>query len=113
MLSGAFGLSILRDDPVELQRRYLQMGVTSCLFCPGNQPWETMHRLADNARRGMAYDGLDATRLLGLYWEGPFKQPDRSKAKAWPHPVIAGGRLFIRDQDVLLCYDVRAKADVR
>ena len=38
---------------------------------------------------------------------GRFEQPDRSRRKAWPHPVIAGGRLFLRDQDVLLCYDVR------
>jgi outer membrane protein assembly factor BamB len=26
---------------------------------------------------------------------------------SWPHPVIAGGCLYLRDQDVLLCYDVR------
>jgi outer membrane protein assembly factor BamB len=40
---------------------------------------------------------------------GRFEQPDRSKKNAWPHPVIAGGRLYLRDQDVLLCYDVKAK----
>jgi outer membrane protein assembly factor BamB len=28
---------------------------------------------------------------------------------SWPHPVIAGGRLYLRDQDVLMCYDVRAE----
>jgi outer membrane protein assembly factor BamB len=38
-----------------------------------------------------------------------FDQPNRSKQKAWPHPVIAGGRLYLRDQDVLLCYDVKQK----
>ncbi len=38
-----------------------------------------------------------------------FEQPQRSKKKAWPHPVIAGGRLYLRDQDVLLCFDVKAK----
>lgn len=27
--------------------------------------------------------------------------------KSWPHPVIAGGKLYLRDQDVLMCYDVR------
>jgi outer membrane protein assembly factor BamB len=27
----------------------------------------------------------------------------------WPHPVIANGKLYLRDQDVLLCYDVKAK----
>jgi outer membrane protein assembly factor BamB len=40
---------------------------------------------------------------------GSFKQPDRSRAPAWAHPVIANGKLYIRDQDVLLCYDVKAK----
>ncbi len=38
-----------------------------------------------------------------------FEQPDRSTKKAWPHPVIAGGRLYLRDQNVLLCYDVKEK----
>ncbi len=40
---------------------------------------------------------------------GRFDQPDRSKQKSWPHPVVAGGKLYIRDQDILLCYDVKAK----
>src|SRR5437879_13789707 len=40
---------------------------------------------------------------------GRFDQPDRSRQPAWPHPVIANGRLYLRDQDVLLCYDVKAK----
>ncbi len=40
---------------------------------------------------------------------GQFKQPDRSSYRAWPHPVIAGGKLYLRDMDVLLCYDVRKK----
>jgi outer membrane protein assembly factor BamB len=36
-----------------------------------------------------------------------FDQPDRSQENSWPHPVIANGRLYLRDQDVLLSYDVR------
>jgi outer membrane protein assembly factor BamB len=40
---------------------------------------------------------------------GRFEQPDRSEQAAWPHPVIANGKLYLRDQDVLLCYDVKAK----
>jgi len=40
---------------------------------------------------------------------GCFEQPDRSKQPAWTHPVIANGKLYLRDQDVLLCYDVKAK----
>lgn len=44
----------------------------------------------------------DAYRELGR-----FDQPQRSNRKAWAHPVVADGRLFLRDQDVLLVYDVR------
>jgi outer membrane protein assembly factor BamB len=40
---------------------------------------------------------------------GRFEQPDRSEQPAWPHPVIANGKLYIRDQDVLFCYDVKGK----
>jgi len=40
---------------------------------------------------------------------GRFDPPDRSDKNSWPHPVIAGGKLYLRDQDVLLCYDVKAK----
>ena len=40
---------------------------------------------------------------------GRFDQPYRSGKEAWQHPVIAGGKLYIRDWDILLCYDVKAK----
>ncbi|SVC65689.1 uncharacterized protein METZ01_LOCUS318543, partial [marine metagenome] len=33
--------------------------------------------------------------------------PDRSRARAWPHPVVSNGVLYIRDQDILLAYDLR------
>jgi outer membrane protein assembly factor BamB len=39
--------------------------------------------------------------------KGRFEQPERSDKYAWPHPVIAGGCLYLRDQDKLFCYDVR------
>ena len=40
---------------------------------------------------------------------GRFKQPERTKLPAWAHPVIANGKLYIRDQDTLFCYEVKAK----
>jgi outer membrane protein assembly factor BamB len=40
---------------------------------------------------------------------GRFTQPDRSNAPAWPHPVIANGKLYIRDQESLFCYDVKSR----
>ena len=38
----------------------------------------------------------------------PAGGPDRGNAKAWPHPVIANGRLYIRDLNVLWAYDIKA-----
>ena len=40
---------------------------------------------------------------------GRFDQPDRSELPAWAHPVIANGKLYVRDQDLLFCYDVKLK----
>jgi outer membrane protein assembly factor BamB len=38
---------------------------------------------------------------------GTFEQPNRSSHNAWAHPVIANGRLYVRDQGLLLAYDVK------
>ena len=38
---------------------------------------------------------------------GRFDQTDRSDRNSWAHPVIADGRLYLRDQDVLLAYDLK------
>lgn len=40
---------------------------------------------------------------------GQFQQPDRSTESAWTQPVIANGKLYLRDQDTLYCYNVKAK----
>jgi outer membrane protein assembly factor BamB len=45
----------------------------------------------------------------GLIEHGRFDQPDRSKKNDWAHPVIANGKLYLHDQDVLLCYDIKKK----
>jgi outer membrane protein assembly factor BamB len=39
---------------------------------------------------------------------GRFNQPDRSRQSSWCYPVVAGGKLYLRDGDILLCYDVKA-----
>jgi outer membrane protein assembly factor BamB len=36
----------------------------------------------------------------------PPNQPDRGRAKAWTYPVVANGKLYIRDLGMLWCYDV-------
>jgi outer membrane protein assembly factor BamB len=43
----------------------------------------------------------------GYREHGSFMIPDVSKP-SWPHPVIIGGRLYLREQDNLFCYDLTA-----
>ncbi|TWT66777.1 Outer membrane protein assembly factor BamB precursor [Posidoniimonas polymericola] len=37
---------------------------------------------------------------------GRFQQPDRTDKPAWAHPVVANGRLYVRDQGAMYVYDV-------
>jgi outer membrane protein assembly factor BamB len=43
----------------------------------------------------------------GFKEKGRFDQPERSQHNSWAHPVVANGKLYLRDQDILLCYDVK------
>jgi outer membrane protein assembly factor BamB len=61
------------------------------------------------SEKGPGTVALVAASPEGYKEHGRFDQPDRSKKNAWPHPVIIGGKLYLRDQDVLLCYDLKAK----
>jgi hypothetical protein len=36
-----------------------------------------------------------------------FKIPHSGELPSWSHPVIVGGRLYLREQDWIMCYDVR------
>ncbi len=38
-----------------------------------------------------------------------FKEANRSGKPNWAHPVIANGKMYLRDQDKLTCFDVKAK----
>jgi len=45
--------------------------------------------------------------------EGRFKIPEESKirsndGKIWTHPVVANGKLYLRDQDLIFCYDIKS-----
>ncbi len=36
-----------------------------------------------------------------------FDQPDRSDKNSWTYPVVHDGKLYLRDQGLLLCYEVK------
>jgi len=85
MVLGGFDKSILRDDPLDIAREYLRLGVTACQLCIGTLPWDSMVQVATNTRRARAASRdlpsrNDAAEVLGLYLEGPFQQPDLTGA---------------------------------
>jgi outer membrane protein assembly factor BamB len=41
--------------------------------------------------------------------KGKFAQPSPSGKSAWAYPVVFGGKLYLRDQETLYCYNVSAK----
>ena len=47
----------------------------------------------------------------GYKLKGQFKLPETNGPLGigWPHPVILHGRLYIRGNDQLLCYDISKK----
>jgi len=44
----------------------------------------------------------------GYREKGRFDPPG-GRNQPFPHPVIADGKLFLHDGDILLCYEVKAK----
>lgn len=48
----------------------------------------------------------------GYKEKGQFSLTDpalEQRTMIWPHPVVFGGKLYLRNQNVLYCYDVKAK----
>jgi outer membrane protein assembly factor BamB len=90
-------------------------------FKTGEAVWQEKAKLPKGSLScadGMLYlrveNGAGTVVLLeptptGWAEKGRFDQPNRSNVNSWPHPVISGGRLYLRDKDILLCYDVKQK----
>jgi len=90
-------------------------------FKTGNAVWQEKQKLgkgsivyADGHLYLRSESGRGTVVLIeatpqGFSEKGRFEQPDRSQENSWPHPVVINGRLYLRDQDVLLCYDVKQK----
>jgi len=39
----------------------------------------------------------------------PQSEKRNPRGAIWVHPVIANGKLFLRDQEIINCYDIKAK----
>jgi hypothetical protein len=83
------------------ERRALGSGSITCadgkLYCYGEE--EGVVVLADASPAGW--------KQLGRFEIPEHSKLHKSSGKIWTHPVIAGGRLYLRDQDLLFCYDLK------
>jgi outer membrane protein assembly factor BamB len=94
-------------------------------FATGEQKWRERDILGKGAiayADGMFYclsedDGelalIDASpegwQEHGRFTLDPQTKIRSDRGKIWTHPVIAGGKLYLRDQDLVYCYDVKAE----
>ena len=52
--------------------------------------------------------GLAEASPVAYKEKGRFQIPDQG-LPSWAHPVVSGGRLYVRNQGTLASYDIRAK----
>ncbi|MFN3359381.1 MAG: hypothetical protein ACK418_25715, partial [Pseudomonas sp.] len=77
----------------------------------GNQQFVRPPAVAAVKEEGSGDIVLAAATPEGWKQISRFKVPEKSKirkggARFWTHPVVSNGRLYIRDQDWLFCFDV-------
>lgn len=63
---------------------------------------------AESGEMGLIEPSPEGYREKGRFTPPGLPERANQMEKAWSHPVIAGGRLYIRDKDRLWCYDVKA-----
>ena len=91
-------LTAMRFDTGEVAWRNRSVGKGSLVYADGN-----LYCFSENGVVGL----VEATPS-GYKEKGRFTIKQES-LPTWTHPVIAGGRLYIRDQDTIYAYDIKAK----
>ncbi|MCU1265855.1 MAG: outer rane biosis protein BamB [Acidobacteria bacterium] len=91
-------LTAMKFDTGEVAWRDRSVGKGSLVFADGN-----LYCLSENGVVGL----VEATPT-GYHEKGRFRIPQES-LPTWTHPVVAGGRLYLRDQDTIYAFDVKEK----
>jgi outer membrane protein assembly factor BamB len=120
-LQNHHGGMVLIGDYVYLGRAH-NNGFPTCVeFKTGKIAWKEDRGPGSGSAALSAADGMLYFRyengLVSLVEANPKEYVEVSKFKlakpsgkpSWPHPVIANGKLIIRDQDLITAYDIKAK----
>jgi outer membrane protein assembly factor BamB len=91
-------LTAMKFDTGEIAWRDRSVGKGSLVFADGH-----LYAFSENGVVGL----IEATPE-GYREKGRFKIQQES-LPTWAHPVVAGGRLYLRDQDTIYAYEVKQK----
>ena len=89
-------LSCVKFETGELVWRDRSVGKGSLTYADGN-----LYLLGEDNAVGLAKASTEGYQELGR-----FKIEDQGRP-SWAHPVVSGGRLYIRNQGTLTCYNIR------
>lgn len=91
-------LTAIKFDTGEIAWRDRSVGKGSLVYADGN--------LYCFSEKGVM--GLVEATPTGYKEKGRFRIPQDS-LPTWTHPVVAGGRLYLRDQDTIYAFDIKQK----
>ena len=60
----------------------------------------------DDGTLTLATVSPDGFEMKGQFTLDPQSENRNPKGKVWTHPLVIGGKLFLRDQEIIVCYDV-------
>ena len=91
-------LTAMRFDTGEIAWRDRSVGKGSLVYADGN-----LYCFSENGVVGLVEATPTAYREKGRF------QIKQGSLPTWTHPVVAGGRLYLRDQDTIYAFDVKEK----
>jgi outer membrane protein assembly factor BamB len=91
-------LTAMRFDTGQVAWRDRSVGKGSIVYADG-----MIYALSENGVVGLVEATPEAYKERGRFRIAQDSLP------TWTHPIIAGGRLYLRDQDTIFAYDVRQK----
>jgi outer membrane protein assembly factor BamB len=91
-------LTAMRFDTGEVAWKDRSVGKGSIVFADGN-----IYALSENGVVGLVEATPTGYKELGRF------RIQQDSLPTWTHPVVAGGKLYLRDQDTIYAYNVKAK----
>ncbi len=91
-------LTAMRFDTGEVAWRDRSVGKGSLTYADGH-----LYAFSENGVVGLVEANPTAYREKGRF------RIQQGSLPTWTHPVVAGGRLYLRDQDTIYAFDVREK----